>query len=58
MIIKIIGSGSAGNHIAFAFERYAKKIFMFDLSKNELSRSKKFTFQDTKNGITKQSQIS
>ena len=41
MIIKIIGSGSAGNHIAYAFEQYAKKIYMFDLSKKELSRSKK-----------------
>ena len=41
MIIKIIGSGSAGNHIAYAFEQYAKKIYMFDLSKKELNRSKK-----------------
>jgi len=41
MIIKIVGSGSAGNHIAFAFEQYAKKIFMYDLSDNELIRSKK-----------------
>jgi len=41
MIIKIIGSGSAGNHIAFAFKKFAKKIYMFDLSADALKRSKK-----------------
>jgi len=41
MIIIIIGSGSAGNHIAFAFKKFAKKIYMFDLSADALKRSKK-----------------
>jgi predicted dehydrogenase len=41
MIIKIIGSGSAGNHIAFAFKKFAKKIYMFDLTASALRRSKK-----------------
>ena len=41
MKIKIIGSGSAGNHIAYAFKNFAKKIYMFDIAKKELQRSKK-----------------
>ena len=60
MIIKIIGSGSAGNHIAFAFERYAKKIFMFDLSKNELNRSKKIyvsRYKKWNNNIVQSSKV-
>lgn len=49
MIIKIIGSGSAGNHIAYAFKKLAKKIYMFDLSSNELKRSKKIYISRYKN---------
>ncbi len=41
MNIKIIGSGSAGNHMAFAMKNIAKKITMTDISKNALKRSKK-----------------
>ena len=41
MKIKIIGSGSAGNHIAFAFKNFASKIIMTDISKEALLRAKK-----------------
>jgi len=40
MNIKIIGSGSAGNHMAFALQKYANKIVLTDLSKKALKRSK------------------
>jgi predicted dehydrogenase len=40
MDIKIIGSGSAGNHMAFALEKFAKTITMSDISKKALKRSK------------------
>jgi 3-hydroxyacyl-CoA dehydrogenase len=37
MNIKIIGSGSAGNHMAFALEKFAKTITMSDISKKALN---------------------
>ena len=37
MDIKIIGSGSAGNHMAFALEKFAKTITMSDISKKALN---------------------
>jgi len=40
MIIKIIGSGSAGNHMAYALQKLADKIVLTDLSKDALKRSK------------------
>ena len=40
MIIKIIGSGSAGNHMAYALEKLTDKIVLTDLSKGALKRSK------------------
>ena len=40
MIIKIIGSGSAGNHMAFALEKLVDKIVLTDISKKALKRSK------------------
>ena len=40
MIIKIIGSGSAGNHMAYALQKLADKIVLTDLSKGALKRSK------------------
>ena len=40
MNVKIIGSGSAGNHIAYALQKFVKKITLTDLSKNALNRSK------------------
>lgn len=40
MNIKIVGCGSAGNHIAFAFKDIAKKILMTDVNKKNLNRSK------------------
>jgi predicted dehydrogenase len=38
--IKIIGAGSAGNHMAFAFKKYNAKITMQDNNLNSLKRSK------------------
>ena len=40
MKIKIIGCGSAGNHMAFAFKKIAKHIIMTDISSLTLLRSK------------------
>ena len=40
MNVKIIGSGSAGNHIAFALQKLVKKITFTDISKDALNRSK------------------
>ena len=40
MIIKIIGSGSAGNHMAYALQKLADKIVLTDLSEKTLKRSK------------------
>jgi len=40
MNVKIIGAGSAGNHIAFALQRLVKKITLTDISKDALNRSK------------------
>ena len=40
MIIKIIGSGSAGNHMAYALETLVDKIVLTDISKKTLRRSK------------------
>ncbi len=40
MKIKIIGCGSAGNHMAFAFKKIAKHIIMTDISSQTLLRSK------------------
>ena len=45
MKIKIIGCGSAGNHISFAFSKYAKKITMTDTSEKFFLRSKKIYIQ-------------
>ena len=47
MKIKIIGGGSAGNHIAFALSKLngVKKIFISDLSPKILKRSKKIYIQ-------------
>ena len=43
MKIKIIGGGSAGNHMAFALSKLKdiKQIYVSDLNKKILSRSKK-----------------
>jgi predicted dehydrogenase len=38
--IKIIGAGSAGNHMAFAFKKYNAKITMLDTNSGSLKRSK------------------
>ena len=40
MNIKIIGSGSAGNHMAFALEKFVKRITLTDVSLDALKRSK------------------
>jgi len=40
MIIKIIGSGSAGNHMAYALQKLSEKIVLTDLSEKALARSK------------------
>jgi len=40
MHIKIVGSGSAGNHMAFALQKLVSKITLTDLSLNALKRSK------------------
>ena len=40
MIIKIIGSGSAGNHMAYALENLVDKIVLTDISKKTLKKSK------------------
>ena len=40
MNIKIIGSGSAGNHMAFALQKYTNKIVLTDVSEKALKRSK------------------
>ena len=40
MIIKIIGSGSAGNHMAYALDNLVDKIILTDISKKTLKRSK------------------
>ncbi len=37
---KIIGCGSAGNHIAYGLKQYAKKIVMTDTNTKNLLRSK------------------
>ena len=41
MIIKIIGSGSAGNHMAFALEKLVDKIVLTDISKKAFKKIKK-----------------
>ena len=40
MHIKIVGSGSAGNHMAYALQKFVKKITLTDLSLKALKRSK------------------
>jgi len=40
MHIKIVGSGSAGNHMAYALQKLVKKITLTDLSLKALKRSK------------------
>ena len=51
MKIKIIGSGSAGNHIAYAFSKMPVKIIQTDLNLAALKdQNLKYIKKDIKNG--------